>query len=85
MITFRISPEEEAWLEGYREQFRNCLDNPNFPERPIRISTLMREVLLAMRSRRLVILSEPVSHIPNDGSDPSNPVLVCLNPKGEVK
>ncbi len=40
---------------------------------------LIRGLLQALRERRLVILSAPVSFTPNDGT--TQPVLVCLNPE----
>ena len=71
VIAIRMSPELAQWVSEYAKGSDR--------------SSLIRELLEALRQRRLYVSSEPAPYIPNDGSDPSNPILVCLNPKGEVK
>ncbi len=71
VVAIRMSPELAQWVSEYAKSSDR--------------SSLIRELLEALRQRRLHVSSEPASYIPNDGSDPSYPVLVCLNPKGEVR
>ncbi len=82
-VTMRMSPELAQWLSEYAVQFPLNPDSTDEPPIPLDRSALIRELLEALKQRRLVILPEPVSYVPNVGDNIFDPVLVCLNPKSK--
>lgn len=77
-VSMRLSPDLVRWLEEYVETA-----DPRPPSREyekLNKTGLVRELLQALRERRLMIAPAAIPFI-NDGSSPEYPVLVCLNPK----
>lgn len=69
IITMRLSPDLSSWVSEYAKNLGTDR------------STLVRELLVALRERRLVALASSAPFDINDGSDPAWPVLVCHQPK----
>lgn len=77
VVTLRISPESIQWLKDYSKQFRADPDDPKDPDKILGPSVLIRELIVALKERRLIILSEPASFSPTE----NEPIQVCLNPR----
>lgn len=77
MIPMRLSPELANWAAEFAAEATWL---PTYGKKTTRTG-LVRELLQAVRDRRVIIASEPAPHLINDGSDPAMPVLVCPNPK----
>lgn len=66
---FRLEPDLAQWAADYADGLGMSR------------TAVVRDLLQALRERRLVVVSEAAPHVVNDGSDPRNPVFVCHTPK----
>lgn len=68
IVTMRLNPDLSSWVTEYAKNL--SMDR----------SALVRELLDALRDRRLVVFASAAPHSVNNGSDPAYPVLVCHKP-----
>ena len=69
ITTLRLDPALAKWAKKFAR------------DQGVSRSDLIRDLLWALRERRLVVVPEPLPHLVNDGSDPRFPVSICHNPK----
>lgn len=68
VVSFRLDPDTFNWLKDYAVKHGTS---------PL---TVVGDLVEAFRGQRLVLFSEPVPQIINEGCVASCPVLVCLEP-----
>ena len=79
VIALRLDPDLAEWLTRYASEIEVAETPAGLI--PLDRSALIREVLGALRERRLYASHTPHPHVINDGSDPRFPVVVCLSPR----
>jgi len=68
IVTLRLPSSLKHWFDRYTESTGH------------RRTDVIRDLLVALRERRVFVTSEPAPNFINDGSDSENPISICPDP-----